>query len=478
MYLMKQKWEQEPVDVLGKVDSHLPWWFRPEIVFTALALSAGLFMVFATAPFQAPDEDNHFMRIFQLSEGQLLPIRVHYDNGRDDVGGVLPACVRGTSEVFMRMKFAPLEKVAPVEWKKMIVQPFAAQPKNFTGFCNTAVYPPISYIPQVVGIWLTRPLVVSPLVMMYAGRLLNLFCWWAIVYAAIRVTPIYKWVMMLVGLLPMGVFLAASLSADPMTNAMVMLLVAVVLKSTFGDTNRLAMKEKLLIAVLCVGVAVAKTVYCPFVALVLLIPASRLGGWKAKLIFCSTTIITATIIIAGWTYLVKDFVVTVEWAEPAEQISFIMHNPVTYMGILIKTVQVNWRPYWGSLVGILGWLDIPLPIWIYYTYAAVFVTAAITDTKGGGEKTLGFIERGLLGVIWLLSFILVETSMYVLCTQPGSPEVVDVQGRYLIPTMPLLLLILHNRWVKMPSKWLGGVATVYCVSVLAVACVAIIERYY
>ena len=48
---------------------------RPDAaaVFAGLALLFGSIFVFLIPPFQSPDEPNHFLRAFQVSEGVFFP---------------------------------------------------------------------------------------------------------------------------------------------------------------------------------------------------------------------------------------------------------------------------------------------------------------------------------------------------------------------------------------------------------------------
>jgi uncharacterized membrane protein len=376
----------------------------------------------------------------------------------------------------MRIKGQPSEKVNRVDWKEIIKRPFAPKPEAFTGFHYAVIYPPISYIPQVVGIWLTRPLGVSPLVMMYAGRVLNLLCWATLVFFAIRFMPVQKWVVALIGLMPMSVFIAASLSSDPLTNGMSMLFVAMVAQACLSEQDGITMYKKIGMVLLCMGIAVAKIVYCPLIALVFLIPAERLGGLKRKIIFCMTVVGCAAVIAVGWSYCIKASVVTLGSTYPPAQISFILHNPITFLMVVMDTINNDWIRYSFELVGVLGWLDTILPRWIYFSYPAITILVAILSGSDG--RKLSTKGRVMLLAVCLTSVILVETSLFIIWTKPGARMVSGVQGRYFIPLVVPLLLILHDDWVKEPPKWLGRIVTVYSAGVLATTCVVIGGRYY
>lgn len=417
------------------------------------------------------------MRAYQLSQGTLLPVLAQHSDGSFDAGGFLPACLQDTCEPFMRMKFHPEEKVSGSEWLQGIKHPFSAKPEAFVGFQNTAIYPPVSYIPQILGIWLTRLLRASPLVMMYVGRVFNLIFWVAMVFLAVRLMPCQKWVPVLVGLMPMSIFLAASLSADPLINGMSMMFVALLARALLGETDQLAPVEKVGIGLLSIGIGLAKIVYSPLVAMILLIPARKLGGAKRKVFFCITVIVCAAVVAVGWAYLIKGFIVTREWTNPPAQLSFVEHNPIAYLRILLRTMSPFWFSYNSTqLVGVLGWLDTLLPDWIHWSYLAVTVLAAVVSDSEG--RTLRASERVIILILSLLCVVLVTTAEFVIWTPPGNPVVAGVQGRYFIPLLVPLLLVLTNRRFVVTNRWYARVACSYCVIVLLSTCYAVVERYY
>ncbi len=67
----------------------------------------------------------------------------------------------------------------------------------------------------------------------YLARFANLLLYVLIVYSAIKLTPVHKWVFFLLALMPMTLYEAASLSADSFTIAVSFLLIALFLKFSF-----------------------------------------------------------------------------------------------------------------------------------------------------------------------------------------------------------------------------------------------------
>jgi uncharacterized membrane protein len=444
---------------------------KPEWAFLVLALAAGLFMVFVTPPFQSPDEDAHFFRAFQLSEGKIIAQR---EGSR--VGGNIPSKVALAAMPFERMQFRPLEKVDRSVVRSLLKEPFAAEPRVWRDFMHTAIYSPVAYAPAVVGIWVGKLCGASALGMMYASRVATLLCWAAMVFFAIRATPVFKWVGVLTGLLPMGVFLAASSSADVMTNGFAMLLTGLMLKSAFAAKAPFNWREGVSILVFSVLLALTKQVYFVLAAMTIMIPMERFAGIKRKAAFLCIVAGAAIAVNIIWAWLVRGVVTTEAWADPQKQTQFILAHPWEYVRVLGNTLEVWRQKYYEWYIGVLGWLDCWLPAWVYPSYAVMILAVPLLDMGQG--RTIMIKERLLLVGVVVATLLLIATSQYITYTIPMDATIRGMQGRYFIPLTIPALMLLYNRKVKVPEKWLGYTVTAFCTVVIVVMCLAILNRYY
>ena len=445
---------------------------KPEWVFVALALVAGLCMVFVTGPFQAPDEFNHFSRAYQISEGQFLGERA---DGR--AGGWLPEGIINARVAFAGVAFHPKVKIQSKVMKRLWREPFDANRKVFYGFPNTVLYFPLCYLPQALGIAAGRLYGLSALEMMYAGRFLSLLCWTGVLWAAIRLTPVFKWVMVLMGLMPMALFLAASLSADTMINASSIVLVAIVLRAKFGG-EKLSWGTGVLMGGLCLAISIMKFVYCPLALLILLIPWEWYGGRKQKIAYCSGVIGAACFAVLLWGMETKAIYVPLNDSNISEQLSLILANPWRYTVVLWNTICAQWWVWIISFTGVLGWLDTRLPQWIEYSYLLVLIEASLLDVGNG--RSFRIWERSAMTVFCFLCWLLIATAQYLTWSKVGADVVEGLQqGRYLIPLAVPALLVLRNRVTAgQDTKFFAGAVTVYATVVLFTTCFRIYGRYY
>ncbi len=443
----------------------------PEWFFGAAALAVGLFMALVTPPFQSPDEFCHFYRAFQLSEGRIIAERQG-----NEVGGNIPASVVKAFEPFEPMRFEPMIKVDTSVVAQLLQEPFEHEPLLWQDFRNTAIYTPVAYAPAITGIWAANLSGSSALKMMYAARIATLLFWVGLVFAAIRLTPVFKWVAVLIGLLPMHIFVASSLSADVMTNGLTMLLIALILRSAFAEKGTFNRREGAWLLIVSVLVVLSKHVYFLLAALAIMIPTGRFGSMKRKALYLSLLGAVDIAVNIIWAWLIQGVVVPVVWADPGKQVEFIIAYPWEYVKVLATTLSMWWWIYAQWFVGVLGWLDTWLPSWVYPSYIAVMLCIALMD-KGSG-RPMRLAERLFVAGTCTALLVLVLTSQYIMYTSPMDPSIIGVQGRYFIPLAMAALLVLYNRKIKAKEVMIGIAVPIFCSIVLAVTCYSLIARYY
>lgn len=444
---------------------------RPELVFLILTILSGAYLVVVVPPFQMADEDRHFFRAWQISEGTFVAVREG-----DTSGGVLPQDLVAVAAQFDAPHLHPEVKVDKALIFDLLKKPYAPEPRAFTRYPNTSRYSPICYLPQVAGIIVGRACGLSVLGMMYAGRFAALLCWILVVLACIRIAPVFKWTIALVALLPMSVGIAASLSADMMTNACAMLLCAAVIRAAFGPDKKLDRRWAVIIVLLCILVSLAKQAYFPLAGLVFLLPSDKFSGTRARLLFCATAISIAVAAAALWYMVSARAYVPFPWTDPSAQLSLVTSEPLRFLRVLAHTLAVNGKWYMYSFVGALGWADTRLPIWIYWTWPLVLVAAALLD-KGQG-RTIAFRARAI--ALSLSAFIFLELMLvtYLTWDKVGSDLIHDAQGRYFLPMAVSTLLVFYNQRLRPARPLFWTLASLYAAIVLLVACSCVYTRYY
>ena len=261
----------------------------PERVWVCLGLVFGGLLLAITPPFQVPDEQMHFYRAFQVSDGGFVAEK---RDGRS--GGWIPESLVAVTAPFMGLRFHPETKTTVGAILAAFSVPLDRSMRQFVGFENTTVQTPISYLPQSLGISLGKALGLGPLALLYLGRGANLIASLLVTLLAIRAAPVFKWVFVLIALMPMAVFEMASVSADAFTNAVSLLFTALILRLALTESAVDARALAALLATLPAPVLFRSwptpCSSCSFSRF----PSSRLGGPRRYLaVFAALVLLNA-----------------------------------------------------------------------------------------------------------------------------------------------------------------------------------------
>lgn len=188
---------------------------RPERVFLSLCLLFGLLSAFFVPQLSVSDENMHYLRAYALADGRLESKRCTYPV---DVNGRASSVYHGNISA---------DYSRPINRSEL----------KTTSKCNSAVgYAPIMHAPQTLGIFIANLFNGSTGLTILFGRIANLLFYALSVFFIIKWVRIGKWVFAVVGLLPLMVHLAASLSSDVMTNVAIFLITATTLNLYTQET--------------------------------------------------------------------------------------------------------------------------------------------------------------------------------------------------------------------------------------------------
>lgn len=457
----------------------IPAWVQsPQKAFAVIGLLFGLVLVFLTPPFQSPDELPHFYRAYEVSELKFMAQK----NGAD-IGDFLPISLKTTAESLDDVTAQPDKKVNVLKIFNALKTPLCPDERIFLNFHNTALYSPLAYFPQAIGIGLARFFSVTPFILMYCGRITNLIVWLFLIFCAIRITPLAKWLFFLLALIPMSIFLSASLSPDALINGLSFLLIAFFFYCAINkNKSSVSKKDLLIILVLSVLLALLKQVYLVILFLFFLIPVKKVKNkFRYFSSFCIIFLLSFTI-ASLWLSAIKEYASLIAFPPgicPGEQFSYILAQPLKCFIFFIKTA-IRHLFYLRSFVGILGWFDTHLPIFVIVSYPIVlFVTSLFynDDDIVPNKK-----QRLLAGLVVFITFMGIMVFSYVINTQVGRNEVLGVSGRYFIPVSPLLFIVFYGLLKPLKKKlkisFLGVFLVLFSVVMLITTLYSVFVRYY
>ena len=251
--------------------------FKAQNVFVVLSLIMGLFYLVINPPFQAPDEAQHMFKIWGYTQGTLrFKVLQNY------TGDVLPLSLIKLSR-YEFMRGDTNKKITVNEIKQSLNVKLDKENKAFYTF-NPTSYTPVSYFPSFLLLWAMKLLNIAPLVMMYMLRLCSLFLYTGLMYYAIKIMPVKKWLFFTLALLPMPLYTAASVSTDALFTGIVFIFIAYCSRLALrpGKGRVLRRKHYLVIGVLSLLISICKFAYMPLVLLYFIIPKDRFSSQKHR----------------------------------------------------------------------------------------------------------------------------------------------------------------------------------------------------
>ena len=473
----------------------LGWWLFTgkhcplhRMVF-CFVLTLGIVFSMVLPPYSAPDEQFHINQSFTLAStiyNPYLPV----------AKSQIHSTLRRPSDVDPTMQDA---KTTVFTWQHMAKNFLTQNTDPFTHTRDFDEYQVDSsytmYWVSALGVLVGFLLRLGFIPTLFLGRLTNLLFFAALSSYAVKKAPIAKSMFAVCALLPMTLHLAASYSRDSNLLALCFLFVALVLHLAFGGQEVLSYKQWILPCLIGILIAPAKIVYFPLMALVFLIPATRLGS-KSKWLKCGflTLCFAAFLFSAGGRVILNDFIggttqiaagvqdtessseTTVpesdtpaaDFADASAQtdlqdqssaeavqtdsaaptipeedsicytLPYILSHPLDTAELLIRSVVTHGDHYFKSLIGgSLSYFDPGVEIaWTWVVLLSIVLVLAWLQ-PASFELSVGAKSLCLLLALACCGLAVLGCVSW---TPTYYTTIYGLQGRYFLPVLPLLLL--------------------------------------
>ena len=396
--------------------------------FLVIFLIFGILFLVAIPISKIPDELTHFLRTYEISKGHVFS---QVDKKTKNGGRVLPT---------------NLKKVNVKNYKQelKVFEIKENSKKEFIPFSNTALYSPICYIPQIIGMSIGNLLNTSLIIKAYLGRIVNFIVFMAIMYFSIKYIPFKKNLLFFISLLPITIQEAVSLAPDALTIASVSALISFVLYMKYTKNGLMSKKEKIIMIILPIIIAMCKIVYLPVCLLLFMIPKERFKSNKNKIVSISILALIVIILNLMWTAKVSIYLQAgMHGSNSSEQIKFILTHPIKYVAILFKTFELYGDFHIFNMMGRqLSYMD----VYVYapYIYISILILISLLFIRDNDVKKIEKKYIFLMIFIILSILLLIYTSIYIQWSSYKLDYVDGVQGRYYIPILLLVGLILSN----------------------------------
>lgn len=425
---------------------------KPEKVFMSTALVFGLASIIIMPIFSVPDEAIHFYRAYHVGEGHLIGKNI---NGK--IGSYAP---QFPSQLTTKRNGSTVTVPVHQYFKRI------TSPEVFTPYPTSAVASPFMYIPQAIGVDMGRLVNGSLGSMVLMGRLINLMAYIILVTFAIRIAKMGKWVYAVIGLFPVAIQQAGSLSADVMTTGLAFITIAFI-HNLFMRENVLKIKHLLIICLLGVGLALTKQNNILLLIPLFFLPTNLFKTKSQKFGFVAVVFSATIFALASW-YIFVHF--SYNGLSPAVdtgsenvnavvQLKHVISNPMSFVRVLIKSFVYEGRGiplpdfYLESMHGVFSLISYKLPLEFILLGYGLLMTALLSKDDNElsqiGKRRLPRIAV-VQGAVFVISVVAIAGMLYLFWTPVASSQVEGIQGRYFIPLVPLLIPVFAvlSRWFK------------------------------
>jgi len=428
---------------------------KPSILFLIVALVFGLITIYLTPPFQSPDETNHFHRSIHISEGHVMGEK--RDGNR--LGGML-----STDALRYTLRYDYVRKSDNPKFNNIATDLYKnpdTPEKTFIDFANVGYYSPTVYLPQVIGVAFAKRCNLGIYYQFYLGRLTGFLAWVFLIFLAIRIIPIGKYLLLFVALLPASISLHSTLTGDSFSNALSFLWIALMIRAITTD-HKINVKEWIMLLLIIACITINKLVYFPLTLMIIMIPSVNMkwANWmKGIILFVVLLILMMWIPYGKSMFIPYDFYAVElrdvqqlnEGVRPDEQLQYILSNPFRFIRTAIISYIESAPSTWSHYIGKFGWEKNYIPFVVIGLLT--FVLGGLSLTRMKNETILSTKQRIQFLGIALFMIAGFTVSIYMQWSPVGNDRIWSLSGRYFFAIMPVFLFALPKFQILENSKW-------------------------
>ena len=427
---------------------------RVELSFLLLLLVFGVPMILLIPPGAGYDEEDHLVRVWELSSLSFIP-------------GQMPPQELRYPTVFRDVMYRQQGSTGIIDsefWQSYRDMALDTRGVVRREINTKSVYSPALLIPQALAMGVfARAAELPVLPAFYLSRFAGLLSYLCLTWIAIRLLPFGKWILLALAVSPAALFQATTLTPDAISNGIGFLFIAGILRTS--NVQEIGWREVWGLILLVFLLFFAKLNLLVLILLLfLLIPPSRFTEKRLYIFLLTAMLILFLIEVAGWNWIAsRNFdSLLLDEADPKAQVLYILRHPFAFLQAMWKDFIANGLLYvqgWINGYGYYYWT----PPWIVSFFFVISLLAAVFI-----DSTSQVIDKNLrIGFLFLFAagYLATVAAMYVSFAAVGSDTIAGVQGRYFIPVaLPLFLVFSSISWKRnfpIPSRlWISGILAI------------------
>lgn len=452
-----------------------PLKLRPVTAFVTLSLFFGILVILATPPLRGPDETAHFLRAYGVAQGDLVPF---LRDGENRKGVLLPPRLYEGFDFFENVRI--IEKEVGFNYRGVFeaylgnLPTRAAQSAGFVPYAGSEGYSPIAYLPQAAAALLARALDLRFLPTLYLMRLAGLVVLTGVIACAIAIVPRLRWAFIAVAMLPAAFYGRSVINADGTALAAAMMVTALWLRGVICPQLMVPGWQSLWMVLNALTKA-------PNVAFVLLELRLLRGKSPQRWQRLALAILPAIAVTALWTFssgadtatwrMVEITGQNLDAFDPSAKLAYLINHPLHFPAAVFTAVrEKSVGELWRQGIGVLGLFDTVLLGWVYPTVSILLVGTFLA------RLPLAPVDRyqvSALAAVTALAYIFVIYLIsYLVFTPLNANTVWGVQGRYFVPILSLVAIMVAALVNRGPGE---GVSATLAVSSAALSGCASVE---
>jgi len=312
----------------------------------------------------------------------------------------------------------------------------------FAAYEGSEGYTPIVYLPYIAAAVAARLANLDFAGTIYLMRLIGLAATTAVIAYAIAIVPYFRWAFLCIAMLPAALYGRAVISADGVTLAVAMMVIAIALQGALRPG--MGPRVRHLLWMTLAALSKPPTVIFAFVAAMRWSPKELPRHWHVLAVL----VLPGLIAMIAWTIATAGDVAAWRLAEltgrdpqqfdPAWKVSFMLEHPMHFPAAVFATLR-DIGELWRQLIGVLGLFDTVLHPWTYPAITLLLAAACLTQVdRGAATRHWVSAVAGLTAAAYVLAVFLI---FYLVWTPPDAGQAWGVQGRYFLPCLPLVAIV-------------------------------------
>lgn len=414
-----------------------------EYGFLLCSLTLGvLFVLVQPTQFMSWDEHIHFTKTFDMFKGQEIE-----RNAAEYYQNLYP-------ETMDQVPFASKEeKAMQIAYLNQSADEVVTISEN-EGFAITK----LGYLPMAVVVSVTKMLNIPFYYCMLLGKLTNLILYSMLLFFTIKVLPVCKRTVMILGLMPTPLVLATAYSYDVTVMGFLFLGTALLYREYYEADKKIKWYNIGLIALCFVLGACPKAIYIPLILSLLFLPKTKFVNERERMV-------VFFIVAIACLGLLLSFIIpatgSVDYSDSRGgntnvglQMQLIFSHPIAYAEILCKNIigTLHTHVLGSDNLAHMAYAGIhKLSALVTLICGFVFFTEPRIHITENAKKNIQ-IYRIISGLMTLGVVVLIWTALYLGFTEVGKTEIAGVSGRYYLPLMLPLCLICYTDKIKVQWK--------------------------